>query len=55
MFESEKFEALFEYIELVSDRYLEKPTRIAKKWKYFGYEILQYQSNGKWDNIRSPT
>ena len=55
MLESEKFEALFEYIELITDRYLEKPTRIAKKWKYFGYEILQYQSNDKWNNIRSPT
>ena len=55
MFEEEReHKALFEYLELITHRYLECNTRIKKKFVFFGGEVLQYLNNGEWCELRSP-
>ncbi|RBP49394.1 hypothetical protein [Arenicella xantha] len=54
MLDSEKKEDLFEYLKLVASRYLEKKTRITKKWLFFGAKKLQYLEGNKWHDLRSP-
>jgi len=55
MWESERKESLFQYVEMVAMRYLENPTRLRRNWWVLGSHVLQYKNENGWHDVRSTT
>lgn len=54
MFEQEKSpDAHFEYVRMLVQRYLDRPTRLRRRFIICGQWQLQYEKDGVWADIRS--